>query len=74
MVLSGIPGVNHDAVKYVQRALLPDHTDAEATAVFTRWEKKNLNANMIFNIQYIQSDSNLDLNLQPMWTPVDSPS
>ena len=40
MVLSGIPGVNHDAVKYVQRALLPDHTDAEATAVFTRWEKK----------------------------------
>ena len=37
MERSGIPGVNADAVKYVQRALLPDHSDAEATAVFTKY-------------------------------------
>ena len=37
MELSAIPGVNEGAIKYVQRALLPDHSDAEATAVFTRY-------------------------------------
>ena len=36
MTRSGVPGVNHHAVKYVQRALLPDHTDTEAIAFFTR--------------------------------------
>ena len=37
MVLSGIPGVTEDAAKYVQKALLPDVSDAEATAIFTRF-------------------------------------
>ena len=37
MVESHIPGVNEHAAKYVERALLPDHTDTEAIAVFTRW-------------------------------------
>ena len=36
MELSGIPGVTENAGKYVQKALLPDSSDAEATAVFTR--------------------------------------
>ena len=37
MSRSGIPGVTEGAAKYVQRALLPQQTDAEATAVFTRY-------------------------------------
>ena len=36
MTLSGIPGVTADAPKYVQKALLPDRTDAEAVAELTR--------------------------------------
>ena len=36
MVSSGIPGVNEHAAKYIQRALLPDQNEAEATAIFTR--------------------------------------
>ena len=36
MVSSGIPGVTSDAVHYVQKALLPDKSDPEASAVFAR--------------------------------------
>jgi len=36
MTLSGIPGVTADAPKYIQKALLPDRTDAEAVAELTR--------------------------------------
>lgn len=36
MVSSGIPGVTSDAVHYVQRALLPEKSDPEASAVFAR--------------------------------------
>jgi len=36
MTLSGIPGVTANAPKYVQKALLPDRTDAEAVAELTR--------------------------------------
>ena len=36
MTLSGIPGVTADAPKYLQKALLPDRTDAEAVAELTR--------------------------------------
>ncbi|KAK6626146.1 hypothetical protein RUM43_006451 [Polyplax serrata] len=36
MVSSGIPGVTLDAVHYVQRALLPDKSDPEASAIFAR--------------------------------------
>ena len=36
MTLSGIPGVTEGAAKYVQKVLLPEQTDAEATATFTR--------------------------------------
>ena len=37
MASSGIPGVTMDAVKYVQNALLPDLSDAEADATFARF-------------------------------------
>ncbi|KAF4532859.1 hypothetical protein B566_EDAN001462 [Ephemera danica] len=36
MVSSGIPGVTMDAVKYVQRALLPEHSNVEAAAMMQR--------------------------------------
>ena len=36
MTLSGIPVVTADAPKYIQKALLPDRTDAEAVAELTR--------------------------------------
>lgn len=38
MIRSGIPGVNERAVQYVQNALLPGQTDAQATATFTRYD------------------------------------
>ncbi len=34
---SGIPGLNENAAKYVQRALMPELSDAEATAEFTKY-------------------------------------
>ena len=37
MTLSGIPGVTADAARYVHKALMPESTDAEATAMFTRY-------------------------------------
>ncbi|XP_064634199.1 phosphatidylinositol 4-phosphate 3-kinase C2 domain-containing subunit alpha-like isoform X2 [Lineus longissimus] len=36
MSASGIPGINHNAAMYVQRVLLPDCSDTEAIAAFTR--------------------------------------
>ena len=36
MASSGIPGVTLDAVRYVQRALLPDLSNSEAAATFAR--------------------------------------
>ncbi|ELT97555.1 hypothetical protein CAPTEDRAFT_183515 [Capitella teleta] len=42
MTLSGIPGVTSDAARYVHKALLPESTDAEATAMFTRMIYKSL--------------------------------
>jgi phosphatidylinositol-4-phosphate 3-kinase len=42
MVSSGIPGVTMDAVKYVQRALLPDHSNVEAAAMFARMIESSL--------------------------------
>ena len=36
MESSGIPGVDANAVRYVQRALYPDLSDSEASAVFSR--------------------------------------
>ncbi|XP_074660080.1 phosphatidylinositol 4-phosphate 3-kinase C2 domain-containing subunit alpha-like [Tubulanus polymorphus] len=42
MTDAGIPGVNQDATKYVQKALLPDCSDAEATVIFTRMLEDSL--------------------------------
>ena len=42
MASSGIPGVTMDAVSYVQRALLPDLSDAEAAATFSRMIEESL--------------------------------
>ena len=42
MASSGIPGVTDDAVRYVQRALLPDLSAAEAAAVFSRMIEESL--------------------------------
>ncbi|CAB3363263.1 Hypothetical predicted protein [Cloeon dipterum] len=42
MVSSGIPGVTMEAVKYVQRALLPDHSNVEAAAMFARMIESSL--------------------------------
>ena len=39
MASSGIPGVTDEAVRYVQRALLPDLSSAEAAAVVGLIEK-----------------------------------
>ncbi|XP_013408190.1 phosphatidylinositol 4-phosphate 3-kinase C2 domain-containing subunit alpha-like [Lingula anatina] len=42
MEYSGIPGVTVSAAKYVQKALLPECSDAEATAMFTRMIEESL--------------------------------
>ncbi|CAL1535122.1 unnamed protein product [Lymnaea stagnalis] len=42
MARSGIPGVTEHAVKYVQNALLPGQTDAQATATFTRMIEESM--------------------------------
>ncbi|XP_055899738.1 phosphatidylinositol 4-phosphate 3-kinase C2 domain-containing subunit beta-like isoform X1 [Biomphalaria glabrata] len=42
MIRSGIPGVNERAVQYVQNALLPGQTDAQATATFTRMIEESM--------------------------------
>ncbi len=42
MASSGIPGVNADAVAYVQRALLPDKSNSEAAAHFARMIEDSL--------------------------------
>jgi phosphatidylinositol-4-phosphate 3-kinase len=44
MASSGIPGVNHDAVKYVQSALLPDLSNSEAAATFARMIEESLSS------------------------------
>ena len=44
MTSSGIPGVDHDAVKYVQRALLPDLSNSEAAATFARMIQESLSS------------------------------
>ena len=42
MASSGIPGVTWDAVSYVEKALLQDHTNAEAGAFFARMIQDSL--------------------------------
>ena len=42
MATSGIPGVNADAISYVQKALLPEKSKAEASAIFTRMIEDSL--------------------------------
>lgn len=44
MASSGIPGVTMSAVQYVQRALLPDLSSAEAAAVFSRMIEESLSS------------------------------
>ena len=44
MASSGIPGVDMKAVQYVQRALLPDLSSAEAAAVFSRMIEESLSS------------------------------
>jgi phosphatidylinositol-4-phosphate 3-kinase len=44
MASSGIPGVTYDAVRYVQRALLPDLSDSEAAATFARMIEESLSS------------------------------
>lgn len=44
MVSSGIPGVTVEAVRYVQEALLPDLSDAEAAATFARLIEESLSS------------------------------
>ena len=44
MASSGIPGVTMNAVQYVQRALLPDLSSAEAAAVFSRMIEESLSS------------------------------
>ena len=36
MAKSGIPGLNENAAKYVQKAMMPELDDSEATAEFTK--------------------------------------
>ena len=43
MASSGIPGVTMDAVSYIQRALMPDLSSAEAAATFSRLIEESLN-------------------------------
>ncbi|KAI9556899.1 hypothetical protein GHT06_016693 [Daphnia sinensis] len=42
MATSNIPGVNADAISYVQKALLPDKSKAEAAAFFSRMIEDSL--------------------------------
>jgi len=42
MTSSGISGVTMDAVRYVQKALLPGQTNAEAAATFARMIESSL--------------------------------
>ena len=42
MATSNIPGVNADAISYVQKALLPKKPKAEAKAVFARMTEDSL--------------------------------
>ena len=42
MASSGIPGVTMDAVSYIQRALMPDLSPAEAAANFSRMIEESL--------------------------------
>lgn len=42
MATSNIPGVNADAISFVQKALLPDKSKAEAAAVFSRMIEDSL--------------------------------
>ena len=42
MARSGIPGVTERAVQYIQTALLPGQTDAQATATFTRMIEESM--------------------------------
>ena len=44
MASSGIPGVTLDAVRYVQRALLPDLSNSEAAATFARMIEESLSS------------------------------
>ena len=44
MASSGIPGVTMDAVSYVQKALLPDFSSAEAAAYFSRLIEESLSS------------------------------
>lgn len=44
MASSGIPGVTMDAVSYVQKALLPDLSPAEAAAYFSRLIEESLSS------------------------------
>ncbi|XP_048779556.2 phosphatidylinositol 4-phosphate 3-kinase C2 domain-containing subunit alpha-like isoform X2 [Ostrea edulis] len=39
---SGIPGVSEEAARYIQRALLPGYTEAQAAAMFTRMIEDSL--------------------------------
>ena len=48
MASSGIPGVTMDAVSYIQRALMPDLSSAEAAATFSRLIEESLNVNYLF--------------------------
>ena len=43
MASSGIPGVTMDAVSYIQRALVLDLSDVEASAYFSRLIEESLN-------------------------------
>jgi phosphatidylinositol-4-phosphate 3-kinase len=42
MASSGIPGVTLDAVRYVQKALLPELSNPEAAATFARMIESSL--------------------------------
>ena len=44
MASSGIPGVTNDAVRYVQRALLPDLSPTEASATFSRLIEESISS------------------------------
>ena len=48
MASSGIPGVTMDAVSYIQRALMPDLSAAEAAANFSRMIEESLSNWFVF--------------------------
>ena len=55
MASSGIPGVTMDAVSYIQRALMPDLSSAEAAATFSRLIEESLNVISFLNwIKYFE--------------------